>query len=296
MPIKDEIFARMDELSPAEKKVARTLLASYPSAGLESAAAVAKGAGTSTPTVLRLVTRLGIGSYPEFQRRLREEIAQHMSSPVSRAEQGGAVGEGSPLERAVGQRARLVGELLTSVPPSEFDRAVRVLAAGPRHVVVSGGYFSRYVAHLLTMQLDQLIPGTDIAEEPLGRDIGRYLRLGKDSVVVVIDLRRYEVTSREVTTLAKQRKATVIVITDEGLSPAAEDADIVLPVTIDGIPFDSFAGLLVLVEALVEGVFHAVGARGIRRMKDWEESVHIDRAIRSDSGTSRRLTGNDERG
>ena len=49
----------MDELSPAEKKVARSLLANYPSAGLASAAALAKAAGTSTPTVLRLVVAAG---------------------------------------------------------------------------------------------------------------------------------------------------------------------------------------------------------------------------------------------
>lgn len=53
--IKGAIFARMDELSPAEKKVARSLLSSYPSAGLASAASLAQHAGTSTPTVLRLV-------------------------------------------------------------------------------------------------------------------------------------------------------------------------------------------------------------------------------------------------
>jgi DNA-binding MurR/RpiR family transcriptional regulator len=296
MLIKDEIFARMDELSPAERKVARTLLASYPSAGLESAAAVAKTAGTSTPTVLRLVTRLGIGSYPEFQRRLRTEITQQMSSPLSRAERSRTASDGSPLERAIGLRARLVDGLHTSVPPSEFDRAVRLLAAGPKHVVVSGGYFSRHLANLLTMQLDQLIPGVDLAEEPLGRDIGRYLRLGKDSVVVILDLRRYELASREVAALAKQRKASVIVITDEGLSPAAEDADIVLPVAVDGIPFDSFASLLVLVEALVDGVFHEVGATGLRRMKDWEESVHIYRAFRADDGISREVPESNERG
>jgi DNA-binding MurR/RpiR family transcriptional regulator len=86
------------------------------------------------------------------------------------------------------------------------------------------------------------------------------------------------------------------VITDEGLSPAAEDADIVLPVTIDGIPFDSFASLLVLVEALVEGVFHAVGTKGIQRMKDWEESVHIYRAFRADPSLRRTLAGNNGRG
>src|SRR5512146_1934171 len=41
LPLKDEIFQRMDELTPAERKVARTLLARYPAAGLESTAALA---------------------------------------------------------------------------------------------------------------------------------------------------------------------------------------------------------------------------------------------------------------
>ena len=57
----------MDELTPAERKVARTLLARYPAAGLESTAALAAAAGTSKPTVLRLLARLGFGSYPDFQ-------------------------------------------------------------------------------------------------------------------------------------------------------------------------------------------------------------------------------------
>jgi len=41
LPLRDEIFQRMDELTPAERKVARTLLARYPAAGLESTAALA---------------------------------------------------------------------------------------------------------------------------------------------------------------------------------------------------------------------------------------------------------------
>jgi len=61
LPLRDVIFRRMDELTPAEKKVARTLLARYPAAGLESTAALAAAAGTSKPTVLRLLDRLGFG-------------------------------------------------------------------------------------------------------------------------------------------------------------------------------------------------------------------------------------------
>jgi DNA-binding MurR/RpiR family transcriptional regulator len=79
--------------------------------------------------------------------------------------------------------------------------------------------------------------------------------------------------------MAKTRGATVILITDESLSPAAEEADIVLPVAVDGVPFDSFAALLVLTESLVDAVFHRAGEAAIERLADWERSVRIYRAL-----------------
>lgn len=280
--LRDEVFARMEELSPAEKKVARSLLANYPAAGLASAATLAKAAGTSTPTVLRLIARLGIGSYPEFQQQLREEVTEQLASPFSRAAHRLQADGGSTLfERSVVQRAQLVEQLVASVPPSEFDAAVRLLATPCRKVLLSGGYFSRHVARILTMQLDQLVPGVSFTAEPMGPDLGAYLDLGKDCAAIVFDLRRYELPAKRVADLVKARGATLVVITDEGLSPAADDADVVLPVAVDGTPFDSFAALLVLVESLVEAVFQRVGAAGLERMKQWEETVHIARAFRA---------------
>jgi DNA-binding MurR/RpiR family transcriptional regulator len=284
-PLRDVIFQRMDELTPAERKVARTLLARYPAAGLESTAALAAAAGTSKPTVLRLLDRLGFGSYPEFQERLRAEVTRSMNaSPLSRAQARRPVASGdSVFLRAVDLRAQLVTRLRDTVPPGEIERAVSSLAGRPRHVVISGGYFSRLIARTLALQLDQLIPNVDYADEPLGADIGKYLRAGRDSVAIVFDLRRYELAAKEAVSIAKNSGATVILITDESLSPSAEEADIVLPVAVDGIPFDSFAALLVLTESLVEAVFHAVGEAALERMADWERSVHIYRAVH-DSG------------
>jgi DNA-binding MurR/RpiR family transcriptional regulator len=280
-PLRDVIFQRMDELTPAERKVARTLLARYPAAGLESTAALAAAAGTSKPTVLRLLDRLGFGSYPEFQERLRAEVTRSMNaSPLSRAQARRAVASGdSVFLRAVDLRAQLVTRLRDTVPPGEIERAVSSLAGRPRHVVISGGYFSRLIARTLALQLDQLIPNVDYADEPLGADVGKYLRAGRDSVAIVFDLRRYELAAKEAVSIAKNRGATVILITDESLSPSAEEADIVLPVAVDGIPFDSFAALLALTESLVEAVFHAVGEAALERMADWERSVHIYRAV-----------------
>jgi DNA-binding MurR/RpiR family transcriptional regulator len=284
LPLRDEIFRRMDELTPAERKVARTLLARYPAAGLESTAALAAAAGTSKPTVLRLLARLGFGGYPDFQERLRAEVTRSMSgSPLSRAQaRRAAVAGDSVFLRAVQQRARLVARLQDTVPPGEIERAVSLLAGRPKHVVISGGYFSRLVARMLAMQLDQLIPNVDYADEPLGADVGKYLRAGRDSVAIVFDLRRHELAAKEVVSMAKTRGASVILITDESLSPSAEEADIVLPAPADGVPFDSFAALLVLTESLADAVFHGAGEAAIERLADWERSVHINRAFRLD--------------
>jgi DNA-binding MurR/RpiR family transcriptional regulator len=280
-PLRDEIFRRMGDLSPAERKVARTLLARYPAAGLESTAALAAAAGTSKPTVLRLLDRLGFGSYPDFQERLRTEATRSMSgSPLSRAQAGRAApSDDSVFLRAVDLRAQLVARLKETVPPGEIERTVALLAGRPKHVVVSGGFFSRLIARMLAMQLDQLIPNVDYADEPLGADVGKYLRAGRDSVAIVFDLRRHELAAEEVVALAKTGGASVILITDESLSPSAEEADIVLPVALGGVPFDSFAALLVLTESLVDAVFHGVGEAAIERMSDWERSVHIYRAF-----------------
>jgi DNA-binding MurR/RpiR family transcriptional regulator len=287
LPLRDEIFQRMDELTPAERKVARTLLARYPAAGLESTAALAAAAGTSKPTVLRSLARLGFGSYPDFQERLRAEVTRSMSaSPLSRARaRRPAPSDDSAFLRAVRQRAGLVTRLPDTVPPGEIERAVSLLAGRPKHVVISGGYFSRLIARMLAMQLDQLIPGVDYADEPLGADVGRYLRAGRDSVAIVFDLRRHELAAKEVVSMAKARGASVILITDESLSPSAEEADIVLPVAVDGIPFDSFAALLVLTESLVDAIFHSAGEAAIEQMADWERSVHIGRAFRASGPT-----------
>lgn len=287
MTINDEIFERMDEFSPAEKKVARALLASYPSAGLQSAAMLARAVGTSTPTVLRLVTRLGIGSYPAFQERLREEITHHMNSPVARTEQGRQdLDEPTAYQRTIAEKVALVESLGSSVPPSEFAAAVVALTSRPKQVFITGGYFSRYFAMLLASQLDQVIPNVDFGAEPLGHDVGKYFRLSKGSVAIIIDMRRYELAATEAAAMAKKLGATTIVITDQGMSPAADGADIVLPVTVDGIPFDSMVGLLVLIEALVAAVLGASGPRGIDRMKQWEDAVRISRSSRTSEETT----------
>jgi len=132
-PLRDVVFQRMDELTPAERKVARTLLARYPAAGLESTAALAAAAGTSKPTVLRLLARLGFGGYPDFQQRLRAEVTRSMSaSPLARAQaRRAAPPADSVFLRAVDARARVVARLRGTVPPPRSSGPSRCWPGAP---------------------------------------------------------------------------------------------------------------------------------------------------------------------
>ncbi|HEV8596773.1 MAG TPA: MurR/RpiR family transcriptional regulator, partial [Candidatus Dormibacteraeota bacterium] len=80
----ERVRQRLDSLSPAERRLARALLASYPIAGLESVARFAERAGVSPPTVTRFIAKLGFRGYPEFQENLRHEVQARLSSPLAR--------------------------------------------------------------------------------------------------------------------------------------------------------------------------------------------------------------------
>lgn len=79
----DEIRLKLGELSPAERKVGRVMLAGYPAAGFETIATIAERAAVSAPTVLRFVGRLGFRGYPDFQAALRTELDERSASPLS---------------------------------------------------------------------------------------------------------------------------------------------------------------------------------------------------------------------
>ena len=72
--IGEEVRDRLGDMTPSERRVARALLATYPTAGLESLPQLAEAANVTGPTVLRFVRKIGYDGYPDFQRSLRLEV------------------------------------------------------------------------------------------------------------------------------------------------------------------------------------------------------------------------------
>jgi DNA-binding MurR/RpiR family transcriptional regulator len=268
---------RMDDFSPAERRVARVLLADYPGAGLSTAADLAARAGTSAPSVVRFTMRLGFDGFADLQQRLRRELGTRTSRPVDRLTDGEQHGDHpQPMTVMAAQRAALIAKSMAKIPSSEIDAAVQLLAKS-RTVLVSGGYFSHLAAQYLQLHLTLARPRVVFAAEPSHRDLGFVLDLGRSDVLVLFDFRRYEPEALATALEAKRNKARVLVVTDEWLSPASAYADVVLPVIVDVDSFDSFVACLALIEILLPAVFAAIGEPAFARLRRWESVDNPER-------------------
>src|SRR5262249_5053017 len=143
--VAERLQLRIADLTPAERKVARVLLAQYPVRGLEPIAKLAAQAGVSAPTVVRLVSKLGFDSYHGFQQSLKSEGAVRLSSPLSmHPERSGA--QADALDRSERVLCDGITSSFARLPRAEFEQAVKLLAEPKRNVALIGGRFSSMLA------------------------------------------------------------------------------------------------------------------------------------------------------
>lgn len=267
---------RLGECSPAERKVARVLLAGYPMAGLETATVIAKRAGVSTPTVIRLVSRLGFAGYPDFQHELREELSGRAASPVTLYNWtgfGSSETDPAVLTDVSGQTlAQAVGATVSGLPASDMIAVVDLLADRKRRIHLLGGRFSRLLAHYLALHLAQMREDTATLPPEAVERAAALARCGKRDVLVVMDYRRYEPASLDAARHVRDRGGAVILLTDPWLSPIAAIADVVLTCRVDSpSPYDSLVPSLAVVETLVAAVLASLGEAGHRSMQQVED-------------------------
>lgn len=265
----------LDTLSNSERKVARALLAQYPSAGLTTIVDLAGAAGVSPPTVLRLVTRLGFSGFPAFQRALVHELNAAQGSPLKQYSAKMAASPHGVLADSHEAFADMLAGTYADLPESEFRALSELLADPARRVRVTGGRFSRLVAEYLVLHLRLLRSDAHlVGVDDLDRNTS-VLDTDASTVLVVYDVRRYSDRSLEFAEGMAARGATVCLMTDNWLSPIAKIAKVVLPVQVESAasPFDSLVASMAITEALVAAIAELCGDAGVERLRFLEESA-----------------------
>jgi len=256
--VADLIHRHMDELTPAERKVARALLANYPVAGLEPLAEFANQAKVSHPSVLRFVSKLGLQGYGRFQSALRAELGARLESPLTKMHEDG-VGKDVEhdtnsdfLDSFVEGVCDNIRQSVASSPRSEFEGALKLLADTRGAVYMIGGRMTDAIASYTYMHLRMLRPRVHHVKGTPASWAPYLLDMDTRSVVIVFDIRRYD---RDVIRFAEEaadQGAHIILVTDHWLSPIASRAEHLLASRVSApSSWDSMAAMITFMEALI---------------------------------------------
>jgi len=255
-PIEDQLRRAMGDLTPTERKLAAHVLDHYPVAALGSITALARAADVSTPTVVRLVQKLGFKGYPDFQHSLRAEVEELLASPLSKHNKwAGAAPEAHILNRFADQVVVNLQATLAGIDPKEFDAAATLLADPGRHIHAMGGRITHALADYFVTLLKVVRPDVTLLSDMSNTWPPALLDMKPGDVVLIFDIRRYENSVLQVAELAVEQGAEVVLITDRWISPAATHARHTLAAHVEApSAWDSTVSVLVLVETLLAAV------------------------------------------
>lgn len=280
--MKDRINERTESLTRSERLLAEVLLRDYPVVGLQSITRLAEAAGVSTPTVIRLARKLGFDGFPEMQNALRDEASAQFKQPILKGdgwlEKRGDSAAFRGFAEAVFDNLRRTIERLA---PETFDTISLILADPKKHVFMTGGRITRSNAEYFYNHLQIIRSGVTMLSQSSNVWPQYLLDMDDTSVLVILDIRRYERDLQRLAHLAKEQGATIILLTDQWGSPISQLADHTVNAMVE-VPssWDSTLAINLVAEALVAEVqtHHWEEARErIERLEDMFQSTKIFR-------------------
>lgn len=281
MTIAHRMRAAMADLTRAERQAATHILSHFPMSALGSITTLARAADVSSPTIVRLVQKLGFRGYSDYQQVLRAEVEHLLVAPLTLTK-GPRGGPAHPLQAFAAQVVANIDATLAQISAADFTGAAALLSDMGRRVVLMGGRLTHAHADYMATLLRVIRPDVSFLADHLTDWQQALLDLRAGDVVVIFDIRRYESNAVHFAELAAAQGAEVVLITDRWLSPAVAHARHTLACQIE-VPaaWDSTAAILVVVEALlahVQGHLPDAVQERLNRLEDYFARTKVFRA------------------
>ena len=239
-----------------KKRLADTISENYPVSGLGSITTLAENADVSTPTVARMVQKLGFKGYAEFQARLHQELEATLSNPIAKHDRLARNVPDTHILNRFGEAAMdNMRRTLSQLDQETFGGAAALLSDLDRAVYFVGGRITGAIAGYFYTHMQVIRPKTTLMSSNSGSWPQHMLNMAKGDVLVIFDIRRYEQDMATLARVASENGVEIILFTDQWASPVTKFARHTFRVNIE-VPsaWDSSVVTLFVVEALIEAV------------------------------------------
>ncbi len=245
-------MAQAERLTSTERKIADVLVREPQAIAFGTVAQVARQAGTSGPSVVRLAVKLGYDGFVGLQADVQSELARQLGPARDRIRQRLPT---DFLARVQAAEQDNVLRTLHGVSAAALDRAIARLADRHRRVWVLPAEMTVPIGMVLAGQLAQLRDGVVLLEGSETAVSRSLAGLDPHDTLIPIDIRRYERSLVALTRWAGERGAAIVAITDSPLSPLGSGAAETFFISAHGVgPFDSVTGGIALANVLIAGV------------------------------------------
>jgi DNA-binding MurR/RpiR family transcriptional regulator len=263
------IRSKYDDMPGSERALADRVL-EYPNEViLYSATELAERAGASKAAVSRFVKRLGYADFREMQREIRQ--AQMTGDPIFLSAVPG--GGQSSLSLHLEQDLASLRDTIEQIDPTLIEEVCRKILSARR--VVCLGYRNSYVfANYLRRQLILIRPDVSLIPGPgqmLMEDFGD---LGPDDLLITVGLRRRSTQLARAMEIFRDRGVPIAYFTDRRAVRTRAFATWVFACQVRGTSlFDSYVGVVSLLNFLATRTYHAAGREGRQRLSELEEML-----------------------
>lgn len=274
------ITERIDEyfssFSKGQKRIANAILNNYEKAAFMTAAKLGAFCEVSESTVVRFATQIGYAGYHEMQNAVRELLRTKLTSSQRIAVTNEHLSNGDLLSVVLNADIEKIKYTLENTDRAVFAEAVNALLSA-RHIYVFGSRSSAMLSQFLSYNLELIFDNVKRVDLSSSAEaFEKLFSLGEGDVLFVSSFPRYSKTAINVARYARDKRATVIALSDSAVSPLAEFADILLTAQSDMASFaDSLTAPLSIINALLASVAREreaeITARFDKLERLWEE-------------------------
>ena len=246
-----------NSLSNKQLILAEYIVENYTNLAYATITELARLAGVSETTVVRLAYRLGYKSFPEFKAALRAELEAQKNTPtMSKFDiEKGAYKFPDDIPMAIfSLEMQIMKETLAALKTEDFNKAVDMVYKADS-VIIAGSGANVCCTRALLFALQAIRPRVccveklDITEEAYIRDAGEH------SVCVVFSMPRYPSETQKIVKFTHSRKIPIVGFSNTLLSPIFPYCSIFLQVPTKYITYiNPNATYMAFIHALTFGV------------------------------------------
>lgn len=246
------IQINFSKLSKGQKIIAEYIMSDYDKAAFMTAANLGKTLGISESTVVRFASRLGYSGYRELQEDLQELIKSKLTT-VQRLSIADSSYDNSEniLSKVMERDIDNIEKTILEMNDESFKKAIDLMLKG-NQIYIVGLRSSAFLAGYLGFYLNFLLDNVNVVDSGPSDLFEQILKINSKDVLIVITYPRYSKRVLEVLDYAKEKKASIISITDSMISPAVKKSDVSLIASSNMISFvDSLVAPMSLINAFI---------------------------------------------